>query len=378
MADYLIVYNVQSYGATGNGTTDDTTAIQNATNAAVATGGIVFFPPGTYLISSTITVTATGTAYNNATVAFLGVGYQAARFLSGDTPVPSYNSVIQCNSTSIGFLSVTTNQPIFVQQLQVNYTSEPVSGTAAITINAAAGGTSPYVNAYSLIRDVCIVGAYTGINVLNSATIHIDHVICLGCYGTSLSLSCDNSPDTGDSDVTGCVFTGGALYQVFITSMGGVRFTNNKINGGNCGIFVSPSLSSTEAGPSPLLITNNSIENTTYGILFQRSTGTENASVIIISSNEINASTTGGTASYGIEVQASGSTAWVNGLSITSNAILASSGGTCIALNGVSIVNVVGNTLMSGDGSSVSGLVWGSIVSHNSSSSNLLGPNVSG
>src|SRR5579884_1661576 len=40
--------NVKSYGATGNGTTKDTTAIQNAINAC-AGGGTVVFPSGTYL-----------------------------------------------------------------------------------------------------------------------------------------------------------------------------------------------------------------------------------------------------------------------------------------------------------------------------------------
>jgi polygalacturonase len=40
--------NVKSYGATGNGTTKDTTAIQNAINAC-AGGGTVDFPGGTYL-----------------------------------------------------------------------------------------------------------------------------------------------------------------------------------------------------------------------------------------------------------------------------------------------------------------------------------------
>src|SRR5208282_4377770 len=33
------VYNVMSYGATGNGTTVDTAAIQNAVNAAASAGG---------------------------------------------------------------------------------------------------------------------------------------------------------------------------------------------------------------------------------------------------------------------------------------------------------------------------------------------------
>lgn len=50
------VFNVKAYGATGNGTTDDTAAIQAAITAAVVTGGTVFFPPGTYDITSTLGV----------------------------------------------------------------------------------------------------------------------------------------------------------------------------------------------------------------------------------------------------------------------------------------------------------------------------------
>ena len=44
------IYNVTAYGATGDGTTDDTTAIRSAVVAA-GTYGIVYFPPGTYLCS---------------------------------------------------------------------------------------------------------------------------------------------------------------------------------------------------------------------------------------------------------------------------------------------------------------------------------------
>ncbi|GGD88918.1 glycosyl hydrolase family 28-related protein [Paenibacillus nasutitermitis] len=47
------------YSAVGDGVADDTTAIQNAINAAQsAGGGVVFFPKGTYKISSTLRVTA--------------------------------------------------------------------------------------------------------------------------------------------------------------------------------------------------------------------------------------------------------------------------------------------------------------------------------
>lgn len=54
-----LVYNVQdaTYGAKGDGITDDTAAIQAAIAAASAAGGgIVFFPTGTYKITATLTV----------------------------------------------------------------------------------------------------------------------------------------------------------------------------------------------------------------------------------------------------------------------------------------------------------------------------------
>lgn len=49
-----MVYNVMDYGATGNGTTDDTKAVQAATNAASLVGGVVYFPPNTYALNGPI------------------------------------------------------------------------------------------------------------------------------------------------------------------------------------------------------------------------------------------------------------------------------------------------------------------------------------
>lgn len=57
-------YNVKDdYSAKGDGTTDDTTSIQNAINAAhIDGGGTVFFPTGTYLITAVLTI------YSNTTL----------------------------------------------------------------------------------------------------------------------------------------------------------------------------------------------------------------------------------------------------------------------------------------------------------------------
>lgn len=56
-----IYFNVKKYGATGNGTTDDRASIQAAINACGAGGGgIVYFPPGTYYVSSALLISDPG------------------------------------------------------------------------------------------------------------------------------------------------------------------------------------------------------------------------------------------------------------------------------------------------------------------------------
>ena len=62
------IFNVKAYGAVGNGSTDDTTAIQSAIDACgAAGGGIVYLPAGTYIVANNVAVpalfTGAGTNY---------------------------------------------------------------------------------------------------------------------------------------------------------------------------------------------------------------------------------------------------------------------------------------------------------------------------
>ena len=65
-------WNVQNFGATGNGTTDDTAAIQKAVNSAVA-GDTILFPGGSYRLSAPINVQSNRTYQGQSGATLLGV-----------------------------------------------------------------------------------------------------------------------------------------------------------------------------------------------------------------------------------------------------------------------------------------------------------------
>jgi hypothetical protein len=71
--------NVMSYGATGDGTTDDTGALQSALNDVPAGGGIVDLPRGTYVISAPLTpkadTTMRGAARDTTTIEASSFGF---------------------------------------------------------------------------------------------------------------------------------------------------------------------------------------------------------------------------------------------------------------------------------------------------------------
>jgi hypothetical protein len=107
-------FNVQAFGALGNGTTDDTAAIQSAINAVGAGGGRVYFPPTAtgYLLNSTaLTVTVTNTilAGGGAENTFLIIG---SSFTGAEAiDITAYNCQVQDLSIH-GASGTTTSNPV--------------------------------------------------------------------------------------------------------------------------------------------------------------------------------------------------------------------------------------------------------------------------
>lgn len=100
------VFNVRAYGATGNGSTDDTIAIANTINAIPSTGGVVYLPAGTYIVSSPLPAIPSN-------VTFLGAGPGSILKLSSSWSGSSLFTLSNFNSTvsSLQFIggSRTTN-----------------------------------------------------------------------------------------------------------------------------------------------------------------------------------------------------------------------------------------------------------------------------
>lgn len=74
--------NVKDFGAVGDGVTDDTTAIQNAIDA-IPTGGALYFPNGTYMISDIIQI-STDNIYIDFSSAVLKFAIDYSQTVGGD------------------------------------------------------------------------------------------------------------------------------------------------------------------------------------------------------------------------------------------------------------------------------------------------------
>jgi hypothetical protein len=126
--------SVLDFGATGNGTTDDTTAIQ----AAIATGKTIYFPNGNYLVSSTINLTTVGQTFRfdgtiiraatmtAANYVFYATGIDNLSFINPKFATPATQAIIQ----SGGFIQL--NLCNFASVLNGSFISRGVGGAPTL------------------------------------------------------------------------------------------------------------------------------------------------------------------------------------------------------------------------------------------------------
>lgn len=100
------VFNVKEYGAKGDGSSDDTLAIQQTIDAGGQNGGFIFFPAGTYITSSSLLLGKVSAnrllGYSNLTIRGAGIGatvIKCTAALNGSDHITK-NDVFNANNVS--------------------------------------------------------------------------------------------------------------------------------------------------------------------------------------------------------------------------------------------------------------------------------------
>lgn len=134
-----IVYNAKQYGAVGDGSTDDTTSLNNAQLAVAATGGYLYIPPGTYKTSASIVTTA-----DNVIIA--GAGWGTVIQPASGAQFDVFSTAIPASAGLSGYV----RNYIGIQNLQIDCSN--MTGTTA----GQGNGIHWYGVRYSYIRDVYV------------------------------------------------------------------------------------------------------------------------------------------------------------------------------------------------------------------------------
>jgi hypothetical protein len=254
----------QDYGAAGNGTNDDTTAVQAAITAVASGGtnavGVLVFPEGTYKISSALTLGSyielrgmgsgisvinqtsttangvTGTDLTNVKITGLsidgpssgsGIGVNLAVSVNTDVPFVVMDDV---RVASFGSHGLEIQSPIASRFSRVNVTS---NGGDAWHVYGT--GTSCHWNSCYALSNASGIGYHLiGLSYSSltgcAADSNADGYSLSGCYSIALN-GCGTESNTTD----GYILSGGAgnsltSCYVYANNRYGVHVTNSEVN----------------------------------------------------------------------------------------------------------------------------------------------------
>lgn len=296
-----IPISVKDFGAVGNGTTDDTTAIQAAINRMEELGGgIVYLPRGTYKVTGTITIDSDG-------VYLVGEGWESkitrstdygdTFFLTGDDVTGT--RLINCGIRHLYIESTgltTSGAHIHfngVQKMLIDHIWMQ-DGFKGITFNGCGGGS--HISKIYLVFTSLFGGAKTGRRyfTFGNASGAYAHPPCGDLFITDFNLR----GYTTDQNIV--------EYGVEILSADGVWFENGHIgNASDANIIIN---GSTSENLSLVYVSNvMTDEGNGYGCFFDGTASAEYHDIKFVNCTFKGA----GTGTYGIATSATCEGAWV-------------------------------------------------------------------
>lgn len=265
--DKVTAINVLTFGAKGDGVTDDTACLQAALNAVPSTGGTVFIPAGTYLVSTALTP--------KANTMMIGAG--AATVLKKNAAIAIL--LISNNSCSI--------RDLVVEGVKASFTS---AGNWSIT------GSDCFIS-----NCVSQNAGGQGMNFSNAVRFRLAHSLITGCNGHGILVQQNST----DGVITGCVVdatgaTTSTTDAISLDNQGAgkqvknITITGNRLTPGGSNGFAIETLLSSGTSPTAITISGNTIvlgNNCGGGVSFNDSTNS------VISNNVVDVN--GFTASVG-------------------------------------------------------------------------------
>lgn len=256
------------YNATGNGSTDDTVAIQAALTAAATLKGIVYFPAGTYKVSDPLTVSS------YTTIKGAGMGISVISAVSASFA-----------NTEAVFTAASTSYTSFYDISILGNVGATITGTGyGLFLN---GGNNTTVQRVAISNTVC-AGIYFDSQTYGT----IDSCSLESCgRGSdpdavgSVTASISGTTMTVTAVISGAIVVGQVLSGTGVTA--GTTVTAFGSGSGGAGTYtVSASqtvASTTITAASPYPISNN------HGIMIGTSTGADCHNITVSGNRVINA-----------------------------------------------------------------------------------------
>jgi hypothetical protein len=261
-ARFADVCNAKDYGAKGDGTTDDTAAIQRWLAAVAAGGGTGFVPSGNYVISSVLSQTIAGVSVN-----VRGAGAGNTRFLfTGATNGLTFNLTRAASvwgAVRVSDISIVRSQ------------ATPAQANVGLSIIADSTQGVGY-NGNSGLSDIVIVGSSPGVNawataifIQDTTSFELRNVNILGPNASGAGTDCGISIVGTSSimfsvqtDITDCGIQGFSTGISVSGYVQGVFVENSAIIGNWWGInwqgasaaMTYPAASSVSTGSSTIYI----------------------------------------------------------------------------------------------------------------------------